>query len=728
MTTACMRRDAAVAALAVAIALLAGARAWAQPAAGSAPAGDLQRIKERLVERRLDTDADDANRAEALMASMKPDGSWEDIDYVDQGSASFKPAEHVQRLVTLARAWAQPLGRLHNDKTVRNRIEAGMTCWLTRDPKSTNWWWNEIGAPQGIADLLLLGWEGLSAESRRGGLKILARSWPHPSPMTGENLVWVARIGMVRGCLEPDEAMVKDAARAIASTMTITEKEGVQPDFSFHQHGAQLYSGGYGMGFATDCAEFAALVQGTAMALTPEQVETLSHYILDGQQWMVRGETFDPGAMGRELSRPRSTGKARALMGACANLAGLNTPRKAEFEAFAQRLRGGATDKTLDPSGNRMFWRSDFMAHHRLGYYASVRMDSNRVIGGEAMNGEGAMLWHMADGTCLVFHRGDEYRDIFPVWDWRRIPGVTCRQDAGSLPAYGGKNPNRGATSLAGGVSDGTYGAAAFDYAKGGVTARKAWFFFDDEFVCLGAGIAAEGNAASVTSLNQCLLKGPIQVHEGERTRALEKGKAELACPAWVYHDGVGYVLLDGAKAVVQAEGQSGSWRDINARGSLNPLTMDVFSLWIDHGAAPKSASYAYLVVPAMEANEFPAYAEKAPVEVLCNTGDLQAVTHRKLGLTEAAFYKPGRLEIPGGPAISVDKPCMVLLQVGDNGVRLAVADPQNAPLLVHVELGGKLAGDGIEWQAQSKVSRLTVQLPDGIHAGQSVVRNLKRE
>jgi len=40
-------------------------------------------------------------------------------------------------------------------------------------------------------------------------------------------------------------------------------------------------------------------------------------------------------------------------------------------------------------------------------------------------------------------------------------------------------------------VSDGSYGLAACDFERDGLTARKSWFFFDDEIVCLGAGIMA---------------------------------------------------------------------------------------------------------------------------------------------------------------------------------------------------------------------------------------------
>src|SRR5690348_17434716 len=45
--------------------------------------------------------------------------------------------------------------------------------------------------------------------------------------------------------------------------LRITDSDGIQADYSFHQHGAQLYSGGYGLGFANDVGRFIALAWGT---------------------------------------------------------------------------------------------------------------------------------------------------------------------------------------------------------------------------------------------------------------------------------------------------------------------------------------------------------------------------------------------------------------------------------------------------------------------------------
>ena len=68
-----------------------------------------------------------------------------------------------------------------------------------------------------------------------------------------------------------------------------------------------------------------------------------------------------------------------------------------------------------------------------------------------------------------------------------------------------------GAATYAGGVSNDTYGCEAFSYSQGNVSALKSWFYFDNEFVALGAGInAPNATYPVITTLNQCLLTGPV--------------------------------------------------------------------------------------------------------------------------------------------------------------------------------------------------------------------------
>src|SRR5690606_5006128 len=67
-----------------------------------------------------------------------------------------------------------------------------------------------------------------------------------------------------------------------------------------------------------------------------------------------------------------------------------------------------------------------------------------------------------------------------------------------------------GDNAYAGGVSDQRYGATAYQLTYDGVSAKKAWFFFDDEVVCLGTDIRSETDKNITTTLNQAWLQGKV--------------------------------------------------------------------------------------------------------------------------------------------------------------------------------------------------------------------------
>ena len=75
----------------------------------------------------------------------------------------------------------------------------------------------------------------------------------------------------------------------------------------------------------------------------------------------------------------------------------------ASASASAADLRAVAGQPQAPPLvGNRHFWRADFMAHHRPGYYASARMHSKRIASTDGpANSEGLLSHHLADG-CFV--------------------------------------------------------------------------------------------------------------------------------------------------------------------------------------------------------------------------------------------------------------------------------------------------------------------------------------
>jgi chondroitin AC lyase len=687
---------------------------FASAAENRAADPDLRILHERLAQMSMQGDID-AKAVKGYMASQQGDGSWADINYDDRALTFWQPQTHVSRLLDMARAYRRGDSPLHGDEKLKSSVFAAFDYWMKKDPRGRNWFHNQIGVPRQMLQVLFVLESELSPERMKAGLKILKRAAIRG---TGQNLVWLAQIVAGRACLIGDAELCAKAYKAISDEIRITTKEGIQPDMSFHQHGAQLYNGGYGMGFGNDGAQFARMLRGTRFAFPPEKIDILSRYILDGQQWMFRGIHMDYSVHGRAITRTDVS--ASGMIAGCEDMAKLDTPERAKFLAFARTLKG-ENEPAAALAGNKHFWRSDYMMHRRAGYNASVRVASKRVKRSEVVNSENLKGDHLSDGLTYIYRRGDEYTNIFPLWDWRKLPGTTCLQgDRPFSPGGAGKR------TFAGGVSDGAYGCAACDFENDGVTAKKAWFYFDKEFVCLGAGIACAAEDPVVTSVNQCLLKGAVTACDAGGTRTISKGSRALDAARWVHHDGVGYVFRGELAVHLENETRKGTWRSISKFQKPDEVSGDVFCLWIDHGAKPSAKSYQYVVVPGIAAGEMDRYLEQSQVEVVANTPELQAVRHKGLGIAQIAFYRAGR--VAAAPlSIASDRPCLLMVRELGDGVRLAVSNPESQPLEVNIELGRQFSGEGCQWDAKQGITRVRVTLPDGGLAGSSIVRNLTK-
>lgn len=705
---------AAVALLLPAAGLVGAEKKPEKPAPAPAGLADLETVRQRLLEPLVSAPPGEAVRK--FVRALRPDGSWPDVAYANRNRSGWRTTSHLGRLAMLAQAYKSPHSPLRGDPQLRKAVFAALDYWLDNDFRNSNWWWNQIGVPRGLTPTLLLLDDELSGPRRTKALEILGRA---RIGMTGQNLVWVTEVTAIRGVLQRDPELVRQAYRRIADEIRTDREEGIQPDFSFHQHGPCLYNHGYGAAFARDVPRIAVQVRGTAFAFAPEKLAILSGLILDGSQWMARGPTSDLGAEGREIARKSQD--ARYLAEAAQEMLLLPTGREAEFRQLAERAAGKPAPPLV---GNRHFWCSDFMVHHRPGFYASARMYSRRVANtDQACNEEGLKNHHIADGCNLLICQGDEYDNIYPAWDWQKIPGTTVVQE----PVLSGSPRRMGQTSFVGGVSDGRYGLAAFDFRRDALVARKAWCFFDDEFVCLGAGIACGSEYPVVTTVNQCRLRGQVAWAQtpGQAPENIREGRRALHHPAWVWHSGVGYVFLHPAEAQVEALQREGSWWEINHEASKAPVAVDLFCLWIDHGRRPEGAGYAYAVAPGKRVEEMPAVAATFPVKVLRNDADCQAVWHEPLGVAAAAFYRPGSASPAGLPSLSVDTPCLALWRRAAGGLSVSICNPENKPAKVTVELAGRFTGPGATSTEQGRKTRVVFELPNGPNAGQTQTRQL---
>jgi chondroitin AC lyase len=338
-------------------------------------------------------------------------------------------------------------------------------------------------------------------------------------------------------------------------------------------------------------------------------------------------------------------------------------------------------------------------------------------------NEEGLKMHHFGDGSNFISRRGDEYFDIYPVWDWQKIPGTTILQKADV--AHWKELAKKGLSEFSGGVSNGIYGAAAIDLISvhDPLKAKKAWFMFDREYVCLGTGISTDTDSSVFTTLNQTLFKKDVMVSDANGRSTLRKGDHKLQKVKWVLHDSVGYIFPAAVDLQLLNHEVTGNWRQINHQSwaTTDPVKKEVFSAWLDHGRQPKNASYTYIVVPNASSGDLDSYMKNAGIEVLSNTTSLQAVTNRQSGITQVVFYEPGTLQFAGF-SLSAKQPCIIMVDKD----AITVSEPTQKLGSLIFAINKKVNGTGeqfkADWDESKKTTTVEVMLPNAGMAGSSTI------
>ena len=366
--------------------------------------------------------------------SQNTDGRWNDIDYADQTRNFWRTEQHLRRTAELAAAYAKIRDHGQDDPLLRKAILQATSYWITQDFRNPNWWHNEIGVPDLLSDIMLIMEPEMTPEQKAGGLKILARS---TLSRTGQNLVWQALVVFKTAMLREDATLARQADERILPQLGASGGEGLQIDESFHQHGPQQQLGNYGLAFATEMVEWAWIWRGTPWALPDARLAVLRGFLLGGEGVVVANSKMDISACGRQFFPGSPAGKGKGVLTILQIMAAVDPLHAADYQAAIREDSTGAGNardnhsRQIEGVLNRDYYRSDYMVQRRPGFYASVKMCSRRVIGTEKVNDENIQGRYMADGATFVYRTGQEYTDIFPVWDWRRIPGVTCAKDGG---------------------------------------------------------------------------------------------------------------------------------------------------------------------------------------------------------------------------------------------------------------------------------------------------------
>lgn len=676
------------------------------------------------VASRLTSIADTAsNRWTSMNKSPARTYLWSDMTSVTDSSDVTRSYKYLR---DMALAYATAGSSLYTNAALLADIVGGLD-WMNTNRYNAattqydNWFDWEIGTPLQLTDICVLLYDQLSATQRTNYMNAVEHQTPVPD-MTGANKVWKARAVGVRGCLVKDAAKLVLTRNAFSDVFPyVTSGDGFYPDGSFIQHTYHPYTAGYGDGLLANMAPVLSWLSGSTWAVTDPAQTNLYRWVFNSYQPIIyRGAAWDfvrGRGVSRDSSSPQSTG--HSIMDSILQIAQFAPAddaarMKSMVKYWAQSDtvrdfvagRGLPTlmlakqliaDTNVTPRGELIghytFGSMDRVVHLGRGYGLGLSMCSSRIANFESINDENLHGWFTGDGMTVLYNTDlNQYGDSYwPTVDPYRLPGVTADPTHNKLPAQFIANDMRAqgqstrtAYSWVGGATLGNYGAAGMQLDGWGVTltGKKSWFMFDDEVVCLGAGITSTDSRPIETTVeNRKLTSGgdnAFTVNGTAKSRTL--GWTETLTNAnWAHLAGnvtgadIGYYFPQPSTIKAIREARTGAWSDINEGGSTNPITRNYLRISFEHGSNPANAAYQYALLPGRAARQVADYTANPQFVVLTNTTAAQGVRETQLGITAVNFWNNTNTTVG---IITCDRQASVLVQNSGTFIDVAVSDP----------------------------------------------------
>lgn len=619
-----------------------------------------------------------------FLLNIESNGSWNDVEYTSKDPSGWTPHMHMGRILELTKIFSDPSSSYNNSPYVEKVIHKALEYWFQAKLVSSNWWYNQIGIPKVLASICLLFEDKMTEHEMSEAIKILYNA---KIERTGQNKIWLSGIVLVRGLLENDLSVVREARDAIQSEISIAKgtAEGIKMDHSFHQHGAQQQFGNYGAAYLLSLSGWAQIFEGTSLTFDQQAYDCLFKLVDQGYRRALWKGYMDINMLGRQLFHNAQRHKAVSVAFSSNSLSRVDSKNRAGYQQLIDENILNSTNPGV--LGLYHFWMSDETVQRCSKWMVSVKMSSSRVTGVEAGNGDNKKGWYMADGATYTYMKGDEYENIFPYWNWRRIPGTTAYETDKPLKQSGWTG-RQNTKPFVGNVNDGHLGMTVMDFSRDGLDARKAWVFTDEYVLCLGTAIKADSGCVVTTSIEQSKVKSDLfyQVNNAWENTIHQSFNGKV--PVRFFHNNTGYIILDGV-GEASIDYQEGNWNDIM---SLYPQTMksggNVFSLYIDHGKDPDKATYQYLILPATTQDKISGF-DLNKFAIIENTDQKQIVSLTE-GTFLMAFYNAGEVRLSPTIVFRTDKPGLFLIKERKGCVDVVASDPTHKEESITVSINGQ--------------------------------------
>jgi hyaluronate lyase len=622
---------------------------------------------------------------------------WSDLPF----GSSFPSANIVstfQRLQAMALAWRTPGSSLQGNASLAATVASGLD-WMNTNvytPTATeydNWFHWEDSGPQALNNTEVLLYSALTSTQISNYCAAVDHFGPVGYPgngatfgwMTGANTADKVLVVAIRAILGKSGSLLTAATNNLSPVfLYVTGGDGFYTDgsFVFHSNGSGIsgiaYNGHYGEVLLGDIPTIVDLFNGSAWQITDTGLTNVYNWCINSFEPFVYNGVMMDMVRGRIVSWSYETESSdgSSTFSAIRQIAQFAPP------ATATTLSNWLNSPHV-PFGQYHFPSMDRALALRNGFGFGISMYSTRIANYESINSGNLHGWHEGDGMTYLYIGSTENQfnsDFWPTVDPYHLPGTTAETNALGNSANEAKTSDQ--NWVGGAQVANTYGVAGMSLHAVNTTlyAKKSWFMFDNEIVCLGAGITCGDSAGVHTTAENRRLGSTITNNFTLNGTAITpavgwSSNLPSATPFWCALSGSGGYYFPAGNSNLQATfvSNTGSWSQINTGDDGTSRTDNYLKLWFNHGIKPTNAAYSYVILPNLTATSVSNYALSPDIIILTNTPFVQAVKKPALGGVAANFWTNGT---SSADLITVSNKASVITLETTNGISVGVSDP----------------------------------------------------
>src|SRR5690606_4143938 len=356
---------------------------------------------------------------------------------------------------------------------------------------------------------------------------------------------------------------------------------------------------------------------------------------------------------------------------------------------------------------------SPLAMYRRDNWAATIKGINNYFWGTEIAAGANRYGRYQGYGAVEIMYPGGLAASGLTAtgWDWNKAPGTTTILlpfPQLMLPDSTSFLAEKNAYNFAGGVkfrtpapnapSDiiladlhGDYGMFGLNFRQLSATTthnpsftfRKSFFCFGDKIVCLGSNINNnDGANKTITTLFQGNLPStgtPTVVDGSSKTGISQSEDLSKTNAHWLIDAyKTGYYVLPGNTIHVERQSQTSP----DQSGSGATTTANFANAFIDHGNAPSSAEYAYVIAPNTTESDMASFAAgmQSPAtrvfDILQQDTAAHIIRENASGVTGFSLFLPNDNLVSNDVLKANDVPCVTMMQVNTDTLRISLVNP----------------------------------------------------